>query len=53
MGRIKGAPVVIDKLKSDLGGKLIKAVADDMERAKQAAEERASRKGKRGRSVKR
>jgi hypothetical protein len=41
---IKGEPVVFDKLKPDLGSKLVKAVADDMARAKRAAEERARKK---------
>ena len=40
---LKGNPLVIDKLNPELGGKLVKAVADDMERARKAREEKARR----------
>jgi hypothetical protein len=39
--RLKGNPLVFDKLNPELGGKVVKAVADDMERARREAEEKA------------
>ena len=44
--RLKGQPTLIDQLTVDLGGKLVKAVADDMQRARLAREERAKKKKK-------
>ena len=35
-----GKPVLVDKLKPDLGGKIVKAIIDDNERAKRAKEEK-------------
>jgi hypothetical protein len=47
--RLKGNPLIIDKLNPELGGKLVKLVADDMKRAKAEAEEKAKKaKKKRG-----
>ena len=46
---IKGNPLVFDKLKPDLGGKAVKAVVDDMERARREAEEKAKRAKKKKR----
>lgn len=43
---LKGNPLVIDKLNPELGAKLVKAVADDMERAKKKAEEEKQSKEK-------
>jgi hypothetical protein len=40
---IKGNPLVFDKLKPELGGKVVKAVVDDMKRAQREAEEKAKR----------
>jgi hypothetical protein len=40
---IKGNPLVFDKLKPELGGKVIKTVVDDMKRAQREAEEKAKR----------
>ncbi len=42
--RLKGNPLLIDKLNPELGGKVVKAVADDMERARPEAEEKAKKK---------
>jgi hypothetical protein len=39
----KGNPVVIDELTPELGGKLVKAVHEDMVRAKRAKDETARR----------
>ncbi len=44
--RLKGNPLVFDKVNPELGGKLVKAVADDMERARREAEEQAKKKKK-------
>ena len=41
--RLTGKPLLIDKLKPELGGQLVKLVADDMERA---AKEREAKKAK-------
>jgi hypothetical protein len=38
---MKGNPLLIDKLKPELGADLVKAVADDMARAQREAEEKA------------
>jgi hypothetical protein len=49
--RVKGDPVLIDKLKPELGGKLVKLVADDMERAareREAKKAKAKKKKKKG-----
>jgi len=43
---LKGNPLVFDKLKPDLGGKVVKAVADDMERARREAEDKARKRKK-------
>ena len=43
---LKGNPLLIDKLNPELGGKVVKAVADDMERARREAEEKAKKKKK-------
>jgi len=48
MTAIKGSPIVFDKLKPDVAAKVLKAVADDMERAKRESEERKKRKKKTG-----
>lgn len=42
----KGNPQVLDKINPELGGKLVKAVADDMQRAKKEAEEEKQNKQK-------
>jgi hypothetical protein len=39
--RLKGNPLIFDKLTPELGGKVVKAVADDMARAKREADEKA------------
>jgi hypothetical protein len=44
--RVKGNPLFVDRLRPALGGELVKAVADDMERAKAAADEAARAKDK-------
>ena len=49
---IKGNPLVIDKLKPELGGELVKAVADDMERVKREAEEKKKKDKKKRRASK-
>ena len=41
--RLKGNPLIIDKLNPELGAKLVKLVADDMQRAKNEAEEKAEK----------
>ena len=43
---LKSNPLIIDKLNPELGGKLVKVVADDMKRAKAEAEEKAKRSKK-------
>ncbi len=44
---LKDNPHVFDKLKPELGGKIVKAVADDMARAKREAEEKEKAKRER------
>ena len=46
--RLKGRPVIIDQLDAELGGKVVQAVMDDMERAAEARD--AERKSEAGRS---
>jgi hypothetical protein len=46
---LKSNPLILDKLNPELGGKLVKAVADDMQRAKKAAEKKAKGAKKRKR----
>ena len=48
---IKGKPVLLDKLNPEIGAKLVKAVADDMERAKQAREEQEEQENRKGRKL--
>ena len=48
--KLKGNPQVFDKLTPELGGKIVKLVADDMARAKREAEEKAKAERKRKRS---
>ena len=48
--RLKGKPLLIDKLKPELGGEVVKLVADDMERA---VKERAERDAKKKKKAKR
>lgn len=36
--RLNGNPLMIEKMRPELGGDLVRAVAEDMERAKKAAE---------------
>ncbi len=43
---LKDKPLIIDKLNPELGAKVVKAVADDMERAKKKAEEEKQKKQK-------
>jgi hypothetical protein len=45
MSPLKAPPLLIDKLTPELGGKVVKIVADDMDRAKKAAEQKRKRKG--------
>lgn len=47
---VKGNPLVFDKLKPDLGGKVVKAVVDDMKRAQHEAEEKAKHAKKKKRA---
>jgi hypothetical protein len=42
--RLKSNPLVFDKINPELSAKLVKAVADDMERARREAEEKAKKK---------
>lgn len=46
---MKGNPLLIDKLKPELGADLVKAVADDMARARREAEEKTKRDKKKKR----
>jgi hypothetical protein len=48
---LKGNPLVFNNLKPDLGGKVVKAVADDMERARLEAEEKARKQKKAGKKA--
>ena len=38
--RLNGNPFMIEKMRPELGGDLVRAVARDMERAKKASEEK-------------
>ena len=42
----KGKPLLIDKLRPELGGEVVKLVSDDMERAVKEREERKAKKKK-------
>ena len=42
--RLKGKPMIFDRIGPDLPGKLVKLVADDMERARLEREERDKQK---------
>jgi hypothetical protein len=48
--RLKGNPHVFDKLKPDLGGKVVDLVHQDMERARKAKEKKAADRAKRVKS---
>ena len=41
---LTGKPVLMDKLNPELGGKVVKLVGEDMERAQRQAAERAEKK---------
>jgi hypothetical protein len=45
---LKGNPLLIDKLNGELGGKVVKWVQDDMDRARRQAEEKDRRKKEKG-----
>ncbi len=46
MKDVVGKPVLVDKLKPELGGKIVKAIIDDNERVKQAKEDKRKRAGR-------
>ena len=43
MKDVVGKPVLVDKLKPELGGKIVQAIIDDNERAKRAKEDKRKR----------